>query len=133
MAIERYYVERRDEANKDLLTITAPAPWTWARVRGCTARGTRLANISFTGGRNTALLLVRVTGTDTELVGSRYEIIVGDANTRADDAELRVPGQLPIYRANVTLLGDGYLKWLTDPPPPPFSFDWDFEPTDNIE
>ncbi len=135
MTIARYYVWRLPTPQQDLLTIRAPNPWTWARVRGSKSDGTRLINIAFTGGTDTASLIARVTSLNTELVGSRYEIILGDATSKPDDPALRATGQKRIAGAGVTLvLGNGYAKMDEDPPPPPgdWHFDWDFEPTDII-
>lgn len=133
MTIARYYVWRNDVPQKDLLTIRAPNPWSWARVRGCKQDSSQLTNIAFTGSRDMAVLVVRVTSLNTELAFSHYEIILGDALSKPDDPSLRPVGQPGIAGANIVLDGIGG-GWAMDedPPPPPYQCDWVFEPTDII-
>ncbi|MBL9022666.1 MAG: hypothetical protein JNL21_10730 [Myxococcales bacterium] len=130
MAIARYYVQRLFVPNKNSLAIRAPDPWKWARVRGANADGKQLADISLSGGEDAASLVVRVTDDNSELAKSRYEIVLGDADTPSDHASLRKTGQEPIAPADIKLDHPGYERMDRDPPPPPgeWHFDWDFGP-----
>jgi hypothetical protein len=120
MTIARYYVRRLSSSFNNTLTVRAPNPWTWARVRGQDAQGNQLSSIQFNGANDRVLLTVPASS-----AGARYEIVLGDQQTDPNDSSLRPPGQPRIYSNNVTLNNpQGFERMDRDPPPPP-DFDWD--------
>ncbi len=134
MAIARYYVTRLTLTNpgaNDTLTIRAPNPWTWARVRGINANGGVLTSIDFRGGVDRVSLTAVVNATNRQLEGSRYEILIGDAGSRPDDEAFPPAGQPAQEGAGITLNNPGAWRMDRDPPPPP-NGEWAFSPVTNI-
>jgi len=134
MAFARYYVKRlplTNPAANDTLTIRAPNPWTWARVRGVKANGAVLTSIDFRGGVDRAHLTAVVSTNDRQLEGSRYEILIGDAGSRPDDEAFLPAGQEMQEGTGITLNNPEAWRTDRDPPPPPAGT-WAFSPLVNI-
>lgn len=139
MTIARYYLQRLPfvvPPAEDTLTIRAPNPWTWARIRGADASHNRLSPIRFSGGIDRVSLVVSVSAADRHLENSRYEIVLGDSHSSPTDPALTAPAQHIIVGTGITFNNpQGFTKMDRDPPPPPggdWTFNWSFEPAINI-
>jgi hypothetical protein len=132
--IARYYFRRRPLTQppaNNTLTVYAPNPWKWARIRGCDVNGQQLGQIVFTASAvDHVKLVVPVSANDQHLARSVYEIVLGHAQDEPDDPALMAPNQDPIPGAGITYddLG-GFDHKDKDPPPPPHG---DFQATINI-
>ncbi len=130
MAFVRLYKRRNGQidASYDTLVINISTVWTWAALRAVSRDGkTRLRPIPHIGGGGQVRVTVPVTPMNQRLVGSVYEIVIGDAGSSPIDAAVRAHGE-PAWGAAGIAFGSN-IGWSSDrDPPQPPTCDWGFEP-----